>query len=116
MVYEDGKGLPQDDRLAAELYERACAAIPLFCIDLGRLYENGRGVPMDPARAAVLYARACASDEPLDERGCTYLGRLYLAGRGVAADRARAVQLFRQGCAGGVHFGCDDLRDLGESP
>jgi TPR repeat protein len=52
----------------------------------------------------------------LDERGCTYLGRLYLEGRGVKVDRARAVQLFRRGCARGVHYGCDDLRELGESP
>jgi TPR repeat protein len=115
-AYEDGKGVPKDEHVAAQLYGRACATIPLFCINLGWMFEEGRGVPVDPARAAPLYERACASDEPLDERGCTYRGRLYLEGRGVKGDRARAVQLFRRGCAGGVHFGCDDLRELGESP
>jgi TPR repeat protein len=115
-AYEKGQGVPKDGQAAVRLYERACATVPGFCIFLGKMFEEGDVVPVDLARAATAYGHACASDEPLDELGCKYLGLMYLEGRGVRADRARAVQLLRRACERGVHSGCDDLRELGESP
>jgi uncharacterized protein len=55
-LYEQGRGVPQDDALAFALYQRASAAgDPEAHYQIGRYLELGRGTTVDPRGAAGHY-------------------------------------------------------------
>jgi TPR repeat protein len=92
--YQYGKGVPEDSRKAAELYQKAAdkGYAPGQCA-LGGLYERGEGVPKDLGKAAELYQKAA-------DQGHNYaqfkLGRLYEIGEGVPKDSGKAAQLYQK--------------------
>jgi hypothetical protein len=65
LLYEYGRGVPQDYQKAEDWYERAAAAgQPVAMTNLGILYEYGRGVPKDYQKAKEWYEKgAAAGDE-----------------------------------------------------
>jgi TPR repeat protein len=49
-VYQNGKGVPQDDREAIKWYRKAAQQGYAIAQDnLGWMYQNGRGIPQDDA-------------------------------------------------------------------
>jgi TPR repeat protein len=59
LLYEDGKGVPQDYAEAAWWYRMAAEqGLAASEMNLGRLYQLGRGVPQDYAEAAKWWRQA----------------------------------------------------------
>jgi len=59
LCYENGKGVPQDEKKAIELYQRASDMKNANAlVHLGDFYENGKGVPQNLEKAIELYQRA----------------------------------------------------------
>ena len=59
-MYENGKGVRQDDAKAAELWKKACdMEADIACYNLGVLYARGQGVRQDKSIAKQYYGKAC---------------------------------------------------------
>lgn len=59
VLYDEGKGVPMDDRQAIEWYRKAAEqGFSQAQINLGLMYENGEGTPVDLVRAYFWYALA----------------------------------------------------------
>jgi hypothetical protein len=68
VLYDDGRGVKQDDFKAAKLYEKACdGGIAESCYNFGHLYYKGEGVRESTQRAKEYFDKAC--DMKLQE-GC----------------------------------------------
>lgn len=108
-MYDEGRGVLQDQTKAAALYQKACDGGALEgCNSLGSMYSEGRVVPRDPTKAVGLFRKACEGESPRSS-GCRNLGLVYAKGDGVKQDYFRAVDLFRKACEGGNAPGCTDL-------
>jgi TPR repeat protein len=58
-LYDDGRGVPQDNLQAASWYRKAAEQGNADAqYSLGRLYYEGRGVPQDYAQAAAWHRKA----------------------------------------------------------
>jgi hypothetical protein len=107
LMYQNSRGVIQDDFKAASYYRKACdGGIANGCTNLGWMTESGRGTDKDIAKAVSLYRQGC---DAKDAYGCELLGVMYLNGTGVAKDEAKAVDLARKSCDGGFARGCHDL-------
>ncbi|MDQ5910957.1 MAG: uncharacterized protein QG599_3054 [Pseudomonadota bacterium] len=59
VLYDQGHGVPMDDRQALEWYRKAAEqGLPQAQINLGIMYEEGEGGPVDPIQAYFWYAMA----------------------------------------------------------
>ncbi len=59
VLYDRGQGVPQDNALAMQWYQKAAAqGLPQAQVNLAIMYEEGQGVPVDPVRAYFWYALA----------------------------------------------------------
>lgn len=59
-MYRDGRGVPNDDNRAAQLFQKACDRGDAFgCSGLGFMYMSGQGVKVDHNRASESYQKAC---------------------------------------------------------
>jgi len=100
-MYENGRGLPQNDVEAVKWYRNAVAqgdAGGQF--KLGRMYERGKGVPENKAEAAKWY-RLAAKQGIL--RAQVNLGRMYRKGQGVPHSDAVAAKWYRKAASGRLH-------------
>ena len=106
-LYDQGKGVAQDESRAVTLATKACKAGDAYgCDSIGMLYEEGRGVTLDYSRAAEFYAKACKgrfSD------GCYNLGLMHDNGQGVAKDPSQAAAFYFKACNAGSAEGCNQL-------
>ena len=60
ILYQDGKGVEQNNTKANELWTKACTAGHAeSCLSLGNSYRYGRGVDYDVDRANRLWTKAC---------------------------------------------------------
>jgi hypothetical protein len=60
-MYENGRGVSQDDAQAVAWYRRAAeAGNTVGMNNLGRMYRDGRGVAQDDAKAAAWRGKAAA--------------------------------------------------------
>ena len=114
--YEVGRGVEQNYRRAAELYQPMCeAGEAVSCAALGRLVEKGLGGPgPNVALAAELYAEACKLRHPVYSLdGCRRLAQLKALGQGVRKDPSGAQEIFAWLCEQGAS---DECRQGGLSP
>lgn len=59
VLYDRGHGLPQDNALAMQWYQKAAEqGLPQAQVNLAIMYEEGQGVPVDKVRAYFWYALA----------------------------------------------------------
>ena len=59
-MYEEGKGVKQDDSKALKFYQKACDLNNgTGCSDLGFMYKEGKGVKQDNFKALKFYQKAC---------------------------------------------------------
>lgn len=89
MLYDAGKGLPQDQAAAASWYKKAALQNhEIAQLYLGVLYYSGQGVKKD-YQEAIRWFRLPA--EKGNDQAQFYLGWMYAEGSGVAKDEAKAV-------------------------
>jgi TPR repeat protein len=89
LMYYRGRGLPQDDRAAAEWFRRAAEAGDTSAqFYLGGMYSEGRGVPQVYAEAARFYQMAA---ERGDGQAQYNLGLAYARGEGVEQISSRRI-------------------------
>lgn len=98
-LYLTGKGVEQNDALALQRFEKACALglVPACSHVASMLMEAGvDGKPKDAPRALTLLESACASGE--DPESCFKLGRRLLCPQPEIRDPPRAAVLLRSAC------------------
>ena len=67
-IYRDGHETPQDDTLAREFYEKACALKSKdACINVALIYRGGFGVAKHRAKEKYYYQQACQAGS---QAGC----------------------------------------------
>jgi TPR repeat protein len=97
MLYDAGKGVPQDQSIAASWYRKAAEQNHLLGrLYLGILYYSGQGVKQNYAEAAR-WLRAPA--ESGNDEAQFYLGSLYSRGTGVKKDPAEAIRWLTRAAA-----------------
>ena len=99
-TYQNGRGVPQDDKEAVRWYRKAAQQGYAIAQDnLGWMYQQGRGVPQDDVKA-VKWFRKAAEGGSLP-KAQDNLGWMYQHGRGVPQNDAEAVKWFRKAAEGG---------------
>ena len=105
LIYDNGRGVPQDFAEAAKWYRLAAeqGQADAQC-NLGVMYSEGQGVAQDYAEAVKWYRQAAEQGQA----GAQFnLGGSYREGEGVPQDYAEAVKWYRlaaeQGYAGGQY-------------
>jgi TPR repeat protein len=94
IMYEIGKGVPQDDQEAVKWYRRAAdQGLAVAQYGLGMVYHFGRGVPQDYQEAVKWFRRAA---EQGDASSQLKLGIMYEIGKGVPQDDQEAVKWYRR--------------------
>lgn len=105
VMYNDGRGVPQDYEQALHWYRRAAErGVAEAQLNLGVMYNAGRGVPQDYGQALHWFRRAA-------ERGLASaqfnLGMMHEEGQGVPQDYALSLYWYRQAAAQG-HAGAQN--------
>jgi uncharacterized protein len=91
MMYDAGKGVPQNPSTAAAWYRKAALqGHPIAQLYLGIMYYSGQGVRKDTQEAAR-WLRPVADQG--NDQAQFYLGWMYAEGNGVAKDEAKAIDL-----------------------
>ncbi len=89
MAYDQGKGVLQDRRKAAEWFGKAAEqGVAQAQFNLGTMYDYGVGVKKNEAKALELFEKAAVqglADAQFN------LGNMYAEGRGTAQDLAKAI-------------------------
>ena len=81
LIYDSGKGVPQDHTEAARWYRKAAEqGLSSAQSNLGVLYARGEGITQDYAEAAQWYRRAAEQEYAMAQFN---LGVLYEKGQGV---------------------------------
>lgn len=119
ILYQHGRGVPQDGRKAVEWYMKAAdRGETAAANNLGYLYYTGKaGVPVDYSRAFHWYLKAVQTDQSDSWRNSvawSNLGNMYFLGRGVGKDDAKAADCFRNGAEKGNPFAQSNLGYLYE--
>lgn len=93
LMYEDGRGIRQDNKAAMKWYMLAAKqGLVEAHNNLGMMYEEGRGVPKDYEAAMKWYT--FAAQEGLAEAQDN-LGFLYASGRGTSQNFRKAVEWYK---------------------
>jgi TPR repeat protein len=99
LLYDSGKGVPQDYAQAAVWFRRAAdQGYSNAQFNLASLYWNGQGVPKDFSLSAFWYQKAADQGEPEAQ---VRLGALYADGRGVPQDYTQAIAWYRKAADNG---------------
>ena len=89
-MYDNGRGVPEDDAEAAGWYRLAAdQGLAIAQNSLGMMYADGEGVPEDDAEAVRWFR--LAADQGLADAQYN-LGVMYANGEGVPEDDAEAVR------------------------
>lgn len=111
LMYEQGRGVPNDPETAADWYRRAAEqGLAVAQVNLARMYDEGRGVAEDPAKAARWYERA-ASQKHVSAQ--YRLARMYDEGRGVERSPKKAAKWYRRAAKNGSAEARVALREVG---
>jgi TPR repeat protein len=92
--YQNGEGVPQDDKKAVELYTKAAEQGNANAqYNLGVMYQNGEGVPQDTKKAVDLITMAA-------KQGFAWaqytLGVIYQNGENVPQDNKKALEWYNK--------------------
>jgi TPR repeat protein len=99
MLYDSGKGVAQDQAVAAKLYRKAAEQKHLIAqLFLGVMLYSGQGVKQDHKEAAR-WLRAPA--ESGNDEAQFYMGSMYANGTGVKKDEAEAIRWLEKSAAQG---------------
>ena len=99
LLYDLGRGVPQNSLMAFSWYLQAAeAGLAQAAFNVAVMLDSG-GVPRDGAEAALWYARAAAAGY---HRAQYALAELYAAGDGVPRNPATAEAWYRAAALGGL--------------
>ena len=99
VLYRKGRGVPQDDVLARQWYEKAAAQGQAKAqYNLGTLYLNGEGVPKDYHQAFRWFRLAADQGEALAQ---TKIAIMYDDGQGVPKDFVQAHKWYNLAAVNG---------------
>lgn len=105
VMFENGQGVAQDAKAAAEWYRQAATQVntgKLWAMlsehNLGVMYAKGRGVPQDYKAALEWYRKAAEHGNSSSQFN---LGVMYANGEGVPADLVQANKWFDMAAAAG---------------
>lgn len=97
VMYETGRGVPQDDQEAVKWYRKAAEQGDASAQhNLGLMYDNGQGVPQDYREALKWYRKAAEQGNAGAQNN---LGVMYANGRGVPQDKVLAYALYNLSAA-----------------
>jgi TPR repeat protein len=97
MLYDAGKGVAQDQSVAASWYRKAAKQNHLLAqVYLGALLYSGQGVKQNYAEAARWFRTAADSGDDLAQ---FYLGSMYSSGKGVKQDDSTAIRWLTKSAA-----------------
>src|SRR4030095_6371668 len=89
MLYDAGKGVPEDRTTAASWYKKAALQNhEIAQLYLGILYNSGEGIKQD-YQEALRWFRPLA--EKRNDMAQFYVGWMYVMGNGVAKDESKAI-------------------------
>lgn len=92
LMYEEGKGVRQDDASALRWYRKsAVQGNPDAQYRLGRMYEEGKGISRDYSFAIRWYRKAAGQGNSDAEYS---LGMMYEKGQGVGQDNEQAARWY----------------------
>jgi len=95
-MYDNGRGVPQDDAEAVHWYRRAAEQGNTRAMsNLGVMYDDGEGVPQDDVQAHLWFNLA-ASRLTGEQREIAVRGRDNVADRMTPEDRSEAQRLARE--------------------
>ena len=99
VLFNDGKGVPQDFTQAAKWYTQAASQGHVKAqLYLGLLYQKGQGVEQDYRQAAIYYLKAASQG---DTKAQYYLGLLFYGGKGVGQNKEEALKWLKKSAEGG---------------
>ncbi|HUG13228.1 MAG TPA: trypsin-like peptidase domain-containing protein [Opitutaceae bacterium] len=94
-----GLGVPKDERIAAQWFERAARAGESGAqLNLARMLRTGRGVAPDMQKSVQMYRAAAARGV---QAAMVELGEILSSGGSVATDFREALRLFNEAAAAG---------------
>jgi TPR repeat protein len=97
--YYHGLGVPKDERIAAQWFERAARAGESGAqLNLARILQTGRGVAPDMQKSVQMYRAAAARGV---QAAMVELGEILSSGGSVATDFREALRLFNEAAAAG---------------
>ena len=103
LLYQNGRGVPQDYVQARQWYEKAAVQGDENAqYNLSRLYVAGRGVPQDYVQARQWFKKAAVQR---DAKAQHSLGLLYAMGQGVSQDFVQAYMWYSLAVANGENEG-----------
>ena len=110
VMYEDGRGVKQDDVEAVKWFRQAAEQGDAKAqFNLGLMYDEGRGVKQDYFEAVKWYRQAA---EQGDAKAQFNLGVMYAKGQGVRQDKGQAKEWFGKACDNGYQDGCENYGKL----
>ena len=100
LMYRNGEGVPQDDKIAVKWYKLAAEqGLASAQTSLGWMYDKGKGLTQNNKTAAKWYKLAA---EQGDAKSQFNLGVMYQKGRGVTQNDKTAVKWYRLAAEQGV--------------
>ena len=97
MLYDAGKGVPQDAKAAASWYRKAAQRKHLIAqVFLGAMLFSGQGVKQDYGEAARWFKVPAATG---NDQAQFYLGAMYAKGDGVKQDDAESIRWLAKSAA-----------------
>lgn len=109
-IHAEGLGVPQDQKLAAQWYQRGMELGDVEAmLGLGLMHARGLGVAQDYAKAAELMEKAAATGHA---EAVYNLALLFLAGKGKAENPQRGFRLMQYAAEKGVMAAMYDLGTL----
>jgi TPR repeat protein len=110
LLYEEGRGVPQDYGVALRLYTQAADAGEMrAAVNLGLLYIEGKGTPVDYKQGFKWTRIAADGDHAIGQNN---LGHIYENGLGVVADLERALHYYQLSADQGYELGMQNLTRL----
>jgi uncharacterized protein len=99
MLYDSGKGVVQDQAVAAKWYRKAAEQKHLIAqLFLGVMLYSGQGVKQDHKEAARWFREPAGSG---NDQAQFYLGSMYANGTGVKKDEAEGIRWLEKSAAQG---------------
>lgn len=91
-MYDDGSGVPENDKTAVKWYTKAAEqGYAGAQFNLGHMYANGEGVPENDKTAVKWYTKAAEQGVAFAQNN---LGLMYEFGSGVLTDNRRAYMWY----------------------
>jgi TPR repeat protein len=110
VMYQNGQGVTQDLKQAAEWYQKAAnKGYALAQGNLGFMYHNAQGVTQDLKQAVEWYQKAANQGYANAQSS---LGFMYGNGQGVTQDLKQAVEWYQKAANQGYAYAQDKLGDM----